>query len=326
MPIALIGLVIQVAGMAVGAAMAQMDKDKAMALLKSSFDEFGKINVPKLQKLALQQMPDTQLRGIKEDPTYRAQLNAADAQLNDVIDSGGLTLADRAALNSIRNKVSQSESAGRQAIENQMAARGTLDSGAQLALQLTNQQNSAQNLAEAGEKTAGDAQARLYQAIQQRAQNATTGLERDYQHQANAASAQDAINRGNAEIANTAARYNAGLAQQDFQNQLALAQAKAQAKAGYAGATAAGAANTQAMGAGVGQVAGNAATTLGNWATSQPASTTARAVPTTYNDYVGRGSPSDLTGGHTDALEGVPTKVLLGYDDAGNPIYGARRA
>ncbi len=324
MPFAIIGLIIQVAGMAVGAVMANMEREKAMRLLKASVDEFGKINVPKLKELALQKMPDTQLTGIKDDPTYRAQQLGADAQLNDVVDSGGLTLADQAALNSIRGKISRSESAGRQAIENQMAARGTLDSGAQLSMQLANQQNSAQNFAEQGERTAGDAQERMYRAIQQRAQNAGAGLDRNYRQQSNAAAAQDAINRGNVEIANTAAKYNAAIPQQEFQNQMALANARAGVNAGAAAVAAGGAANTQQQGAVIGQAAGAAVNTLGNYASNY--------TPSDNNAYAGRGSASDLTSGHADALEGEPTrqstrtKVLLGYDENGQPIYGARRA
>jgi len=330
---AIISLISQVAGQAAAASASSMDREKAMALIKASVDEFGKINVPKLQELFLKKLPDTQLAGIKDDPAYRAQQLEADAQLNDVIDSGGLTLADQAALNSIRGKISRSESAGRHAIENQMAARGTLDSGAQLSMQLANQQNSAQNLAEQGERTAGDAQERMYRAIQQRAQNAGAGLDRNYRQQSNAAAAQDAINRGNTEIANTAMKYNAAIPQQEFDNQMRLTAAKMGPNYALAGAHAGAAANAKEDANASAQLAGAAVNTFGNLAQSQGQSQSQGANYggndyNSYNAYGDRGSPSDLTGGHTDALMGQPTrsKVLLGYDENGRPVYGARRA
>src|SRR3990167_11464626 len=112
-----IPLIGQLAGAAAGEAASGMDRAEAMRLIKSVADEYGNIDVPKLQQLLLERAPNTQLAGVKDDPAYRAQQNAADAQLNDVINSGGLTLADRAALNQVRGKGARSESAGRRAIE-----------------------------------------------------------------------------------------------------------------------------------------------------------------------------------------------------------------
>ncbi len=155
-------LIAQLLGSAAGEAASKMDQEEAMRLIKSVSDSYGKIDLPKLKELFLQKQGDTKLAGIKDDPTYRSQQNAADAQLNDVINSGGLTLSDRAALNSVRNRVSRGESAGRNAIERNQQARGALDSGDTLAMQLQNNQQSAQQASEEGERTAGMAQARAF--------------------------------------------------------------------------------------------------------------------------------------------------------------------
>ncbi len=224
---AILAAIAEVAGPIVGQILAGADRDKVLSILQASRDEYGQIQVPKLQELAGKLAPDTQLAGIKDNPQYLQQQHEADNQLKGIADSGGLTLEDRGALNAIRNRVSRTESAGRHAIENQMAARGTLDSGAQLSMSLANQQNAAQSAAEAGEQTAGQAQRRAYEAILARSQNAGQGLDRDYRQQSNAASAQDAINRGNTDIRNVTARYNAGLPQQNFNNQLTHAGAMA---------------------------------------------------------------------------------------------------
>lgn len=244
---ALLGALISVLGAGAGAALSAADKAKVLELLQASRDEFGRISVPKLKELTATLQQDTQLAGIKDDPQYRQQQIAADQGLNDIIRGGGLTLADQAALNAIRNKVSRSESAGRNAIAGQMAARGTLDSGAMLSMSLDNQQDAANRAAAEGEATAGRAQARAYEAILARSRMAGEGMDRDYRQKANAAQAQDAINRGNTDIRNLTARYNAGLPQQGFDNELRRASAGAGATANLANAYAGKAADTQNM-------------------------------------------------------------------------------
>ncbi len=259
-----IGMVAQLAGTAAGQAASQMDRDEAMRLIKASTDAYGKIQVPKLKELFLSQQGKTGLAGIKDDPRYRDQQNAADSQLNDIISHGGLTLADKAALNAIRNRTARTESAGRNAILGGMAARGTLDSGAQLAAQLQGNQQSANELASADEATAGQAQARAFEAIRERARNAGQGLDRDYRQKSDAARAQDAINAGNTAILNTAAKYNSGLPQQNFHNELDLAGAQSGANSRLAAATAGRAKDTQDLWQGVGNVAGAGAKAYGS--------------------------------------------------------------
>jgi YD repeat-containing protein len=326
-----VGLVTQIAGNAAGQIASSMDKDEAMRLIKASVDEYGKINVPKLQQLFLQQNGPSAFEKIHDDPQYRAQQAAADAQLNDVINSGGLTLADKAALNRIRNRTSRTASAGRHAIEQGMAARGTLDSGSQLAMELAGNQDAAQAAAEAGEQTAGAAQARLFAAIRERASQAGQGLDRSYRQQADAARAKDAIAAGNTAIANVGKMYNANLPQQDFNNQMALAGAKVGPTNALAGAHAAQAKDTQQQWNALGNIGAAAANKAGS-STANTGDFSGSNLNTPSPDGEGGfgSEPTDWNaypGGSSDALSGASTKrqkELVGYDDEGKPIYGYR--
>lgn len=314
-----------------------MDKSEAMRLIKSVSDEYGKIDVPKLQDLLLEKQGASKLGGIRDDPTYRGQQNAADAQLNDVINSGGLTLADQASLNQIRAKTARSESAGRHAIESGMAARGSLDSGAQLAMELQGNQQAAESEAAAGADTAGKAQQRAFEAIRLRAQNAGAGLDRDYRQKSDAARANDAIDAGNVAISNTAAKYNAGIPQQDFNNKLTLTGAKAQPAYALAGAHAANAKDTQQQYQGYGNMAASAINKAGSKSNGggdySGSNNNLPSDSTVDNSFANAnaGAFNDYPGGSSDALGGAstrPTRVkeVVGYDENGNPIYGYRTA
>lgn len=323
-------LISQLAGSEAGEAASSMDKAEAMRLIRAAVDDMGKINVPKLQQLFLERMPKSQLGNIQDDPEYRTQQGAADAQLNDVINSGGLTLSDKAALNAIRNKSARTESAGRNQILNGMAARGTLDSGAQLATQLQGNQQSANELAAADESTAGRAEARTFEAIRERARNAEAGLDRDYRQKSDAARANDAINAANASIANAANTYNAGIPQKNFNNELELAKAKAGPGYALAGANAANAKDTQQKWEGYGKLGAAAAHGSGS-------SSSSGSSGLGYDDAAGKTASSNTfdsgttdtnndSGGWNDypgdALSGQSTKDpdIVGYDANGKPI------
>jgi hypothetical protein len=259
----LIGLVTQVGGAALGSAVSGMDRAKALQLIQQSYDAAGNLDVPRLQKLVASTQGPSAYNDIKEDPEFRSQQASSDRALQDVVDSGGLTLADKAALNVIRNKIARTAAAGNQSIEANMARRGTLDSGAQLAMQLANNQSAAQNASEAGEFTAGQAQQRALDALRQRWSNANTAGNQDYERQSRRAQANDAIARANADILNTTNRYNQQLPVQQQSLQLGKLNAVNQAGGNLAGAYGQQAQNTQDLYAGVGKGAGQAISAYG---------------------------------------------------------------
>ncbi len=336
----LVGMIGQLAGSETGAAMGSMDQAQAMALIKASVDAYGKINVPKLQNLMLQQNKNTNLAGIKEDPKYRTQQDAADAQLDDVIRSGGLTLADKAALNAIRNRTAQTESAGRHAIESGMASRGTLDSGAQLAMELQGNQQSANTLAAADESQAAQAQQRAFNAIRERASRASEGSDRDYRRQSDAARAQDAIGAGNTAIANTALMHNSGLAQQDFQNQLTLTSARTQPNQNLAAAYAGAAKDKQQQGQAIGNAVAAGANAFGKGGSSSntgggydAAATGNLPSDSTVDNSFANANANEFEpypGSSGGELQGESTRTdgqeIIGYDAQGRPIYGHKQA
>lgn len=323
-------LVAQILGSAAGEAASQMGKDEAMRLIKSVSDEFGKINLPKLKEMLLTKQADTGLANIKDDPTYRGQQSSADAQLNNIIKSGGLTLGDRAALNRVLARSGRNEAAGRASLEQQLRGKGAGESGAQLAMALESQQRGAELANQQGENAAAQAQERLYRAIQQRGQNAGQGLDRSYRQQSDAARAQDAINAGNTAIMNTAARWNAGLPQQDFENQMKLTAAKAGPTYALGGAHAANAQDTKQMWQGIGNAAGQAGNSgyaaykenQGGVANlGQDGDTVSVNVDQAFQQQ-----EKDAQGLSGQATRPTRVKEVVGYDDAGRPMYGYRTA
>lgn len=254
---AVIAGVIAAGGAIIGQILSNKSKEEVLEILRKSRDQYGNISVPKLQQLSLETLPPSELEKLQEDPEFKRQMQAADSALEDVTRSGGLTISDRAALNQILNRVSQQEAAGRNAIEQKMAAQGALNSGARLTMQLSNQQNAANQAADIGATTAGQAQKRAYQAILDRASLAGQNTDRDWARQREKAAARDAINRSNIEIQNLTRKYNASIPQQQFANELSLANAKAGASAplaNYLGQDADATASTWAQ---TGNAAGN---------------------------------------------------------------------
>lgn len=274
------------------------DNAQAMALIKQAMDQFGNINAPTLQKLILQQMGPSAFQKIQDNPQYLAEQKAADANLQDVINGGGLTLADRAALDSIRQKNAITESAGRNAITQGMAARGTLDSGAQLAAELGNSQAADTNLNQMGESDAGQAQLRAFQAIQQRASNAASGLSREQQLAMARAQAEDAISAMNTNIANMANVYNTEtLPQTQFQDNVTAAEEHAKGLELGAGAYGAQAKDQASQ-----NVRSDAANAIKSVATFEGAPSAAKGITS------GQEPGNDLSGSTSQAESGASTK------------------
>jgi hypothetical protein len=308
-----------------------------MDLLKQAADQYGNIDLPKLQNLVLQNIPPTALAEIRQNPQYKAEQAQADAQLNDVINSGGLTLADKAALDAIRTRSGRATGATNNAVLEGAANRGTLDSGTTLLAQLANNQSNAQNQAQDDESQAAQAQTRALQAIAQRGQNATANLNTDWQEQAQVAAAKDAIARGNVAIQNAATTYNANLPQQNFNNQLTLAGAKAGALTGLAGAYGASAKDQNQLG--INSVVANAAKTIGaiegGGQSPTPNASNESTSTSGLNQQAETGAstkspgqdanPQALTGQQTKGLDAGGDYVQVGYDGNGEPIFHRRR-
>ncbi len=164
------------------------------------------------------------------------------------------------------------------------------------------------------------AQARAFEAVRERARNAGAGLDRSFNQDARKASAQDAINAGNTAIANTAARYNASIPQQNFDNQMKLTSAKAGPAYALAGAHAAQAKDTQQQMQGYGNM-GGAAAESGYSAYKKSQSAPAAGGGGGFSNEPG----GQDWGSDPNALSGETTKPqrqVIGHRMDGTPIYG----
>lgn len=237
--------------------------------------------------------------GISTDPSYKtAQLKALD-ELTALGESGGMRLSDEAALEDTLSGIRQQERGSREAILANARERGALGAGATLASQLENQQSSAQNAYATGMDTAGKAQDRAFNAIIAGGELGGRIRGQEYGEKLDAARAADEISRFNTAnqigmgtrnvgakneaqrynlgerqrisdtnvgTRNMQQQYNKGLLQKRFDNQLALNQAKAGARAGQASNLQKGADANQQMWGGIGQGATQLGTQI---ATSQ---------------------------------------------------------
>jgi hypothetical protein len=245
---------------------------EAQQLTLEQYKSSGQMT-PELEQ-AVQQGPSNML-GVTTDPAYKASQLKALSSLQDIGDSGGMTLSDRATLERTMGNVNAKTRGAREAILQDAQQRGGYGSGTSLAAQLMAQQGGAQDAHQAGLDAAAQAQQRALQAIQGAGQMGGQLRSQDYGEQADKARAQDAIaawnaqnrqqvgntnvgtrnaaqqynltnaqnlSNANVDTRNKEQAYNKGLQQTYFQNQMDVAKAKASARAGQAQAGTQGAA------------------------------------------------------------------------------------
>lgn len=215
------GTIIAAAGALIGQLVAKGERDAARKELEKFRAMYGDVALPDLEKVIAEQVKKSEAGEVAADPQFREAKMSALGALKDVRDAGGLTLADRAALNKLNNQAARHESAGRAAIKEDMSARGTLGSGNELAMRMDNNQASAQRSSEAAMDTAGMAQKRALDAMIAGGRMAGEFEGQDYDQRFRAAQARDAMEQWNAARRTDANMYNARLPQQNFQNQLA---------------------------------------------------------------------------------------------------------
>lgn len=282
---------------------------KASRLMGEAVNEFRKISVPELEKqrLKLEQLvlqgeltpqqaetilqEESSLTSYSADPRLRDAQLAALGQLERIGSEGGLTIEDRAALQEA-NMLQDSRSRGaREAILQNMAARGLSGSGQELLAQLSGQQDQAQQASLMALQQGALGRQRALEAIMGAGQLGGQMEDQRFGQARAKAEAQDIINRFNtanrqaqinqnvmnantAQAQNLAARqaiadqnvalrnqqqmYNKGLYQQQFQNQL-------QRAGGISGALTGQANMAQQQGSQITGMLGGAATALGGF-------------------------------------------------------------
>lgn len=294
----------------IGANQAKKGREAAMNAANQAAAQFANVDLPDVEKmkLALQNpeligeyaplleqylnLQPSAMENISVDQALKDEQMKALLGLSDIAE-GGLTEGDKAAARDIQREVNQNAEARRQAILQNMAQRGTLGSGMELAAQLSSAQQAADQQSRAGDVLAQQAQARALQALQQSGALAGQVRGQEFGEQAQVAQAKDAINQWNtanqqnvaarnvaaqnqaqqqnlanrqaleaqrAQTANQQQIHNKGLLQQQFQNEMQRASGLAGAYQTQGQVAQAGA-NAQAqmiggIGSGIGNIAG----------------------------------------------------------------------
>jgi hypothetical protein len=261
---AVLGISVQAATSLIGELASAGDRDAQTKLLDQTLREYEGLTPPELEQLNAEQMGPSAFEGITTDPRARSAQYEALAQLQQLARSGGLNLQDRATLARANQEGARQASAARSGIAADMAARGQYGGGQQLAMQLANQQAAANRGAQTGLETAAMAQRRGLDAILEGGRLGGQLRGQDYDEKSRTAQARDLVSRYNADSRAGAARYNAMLPQQQFQNKLQVTGAKAQARGARAGQHGQSADDTRQLYAGIGQGAQRAGTGVAN--------------------------------------------------------------
>jgi hypothetical protein len=247
--------------------------------------------------LVAEMQGDTGLKDIATDPQLRQNQMKMLAELQGLSETG-LGTVDRIALDEAQTEATSADKSRRAAIMSQMAQRGTMDSGAALAAQLQSSEAANQQAMQQSQNIAKQSATNRMNAITSLASQSGQMEQRDYGRQADAATAQDAIQRFNvgtrnttaasnlnrkqdianttADTANTQEKYNKGLLQQDYTNRLNRAQSIAGMNTSNANnqasaALTAGAGKANMIGQ-IGQAAGNVTRGVMDYYGNQPSS------------------------------------------------------
>jgi len=153
------------------------------------------ILTPELEQNILQN--ESEMKGIALDPKLREAQMSALSELQDIGQSGGMRLSDKAALEGMMGDINADITGREQALRSEMARRGMAGSGMELAQRQMAQQAAAQRAHMGGLTQAGMAQDRALQALMQAGQMGGNIRQQDFGEQAQIAAAQDAINRFN---------------------------------------------------------------------------------------------------------------------------------
>jgi hypothetical protein len=185
---------------------------------------------PEAERARAINMDGTAFDQVSTDPRLKDQQMASLAALKGLADSGGMTAEDQANLNRIQNQSAQADRGRRDAILQNMQARGMGGSGNELLAQLQSSQAATDRQAQQGLDIAGMAQNRALQAMMQGGELAGNVRDQDFGEQARIAQARDAVNQFNAQNLTQANQFNAGqgnnMAQFNAGNQMQAAQFK----------------------------------------------------------------------------------------------------
>ena len=234
----------------IGNSSASGDRDAANAARSQALQAFLSIHVPSVaqQKIImakyastgqldpqLQQafnQSQTALNNVQVDPNYKAAQMGALSKLQNISSNNGQDAQSQASLTDAMNQANTNEQGNRGSIIQNFAQRGIGGSGAELAAQLSADQQSANTSAIAGVNANAAAQSRALQALTQGSSLAGNMSSTDYNQQAAKAAATDAINRFNTQNSQNVSNSNASTSNSAQAANLANSQAVSNANVG----------------------------------------------------------------------------------------------
>jgi gas vesicle protein len=251
----IVAAIIAAAAALIGAAIASGDQAKAQAIREDIAKKYGAQKLPHLDRLVAQKLPpDAAARYMASTQSTRAQSDVLGKWMEQV-DAKGETTQDRANMLRMEQKAGGISNAAQSAVERGMAQRGLAGSGLEFALKQQGAQSAANAANTAAIEGAAEASDRYQRALGQAGQMSgqMRGQEMDAMH------AQDAINMFNARAQTEADRVNQQLPQQQFDNEMSVQAAEANARNGVAAGYERGAQQTRSTAAGVGNAAASMA-------------------------------------------------------------------
>lgn len=206
-----------------GQSRADAERNAAKAVMQDAYFEQLGIETPDLQLADLYQQDPAEISKFTEDSRLRdAQMKALDG-LGEVVDAKGMTAEDANAYNRARQMAGTVDNGLRGAAEHQAASRGALGSTSGYVGSLMGAQAATNRAADMGLQAAADSRDRYMKALDSLGAQSSNVRGQDFGIANTRAQAQDAINRFNVGQKWQTQQYNLGVPQQDFQNQMGLA-------------------------------------------------------------------------------------------------------
>lgn len=215
------GAVLGIGAAAFGEWWASADEAEKKALQEKAAKIYENLDAPTLERLQAATAGDSAATGIPEGFGNRDARNTALQQLVEMGSQGGMDAGSQLAVEQARRAAGQQEMQGRGAVRQEFQRRG-LGGAAEASLQQQAQQGGADRAAAGDLQAASDARSRALQALATGGQMAGQAEGQDFQRASAIAQSKDTMARFNAEQTGLAARYNAGLGQQEFNNALSV--------------------------------------------------------------------------------------------------------
>lgn len=227
-------------------------------LLAQQYSDMKGIPLPELEKMTADQLGPSAVGSMQSDQGMRSKQLQAIAELQNVVDKGGLDLNDHAALEESLDTARKQESRARAGVASDAAQRGQLNSGSRLLMDMNAAQSGANTARQTGLQTAGMAQQRRLAAIHDVSADSGALREQDWREAETANRAKDLRDERNAAAREKAQYYNAGLPQQNFSNAMSKATGTQPAANAYSGGLGAAATDARGSAAGIAGVVGAA--------------------------------------------------------------------